>query len=116
MSDRPADAELTVYFGTIESLPFDLEEQAADSEDATCHVCDVPARVIVEMLDPMSSIGSAIFLCDEDFQFASTGDREALSTRLGANYEEPASEVTETAMLMTDGTGRSVRLVGRDSD
>ena len=117
MSDRPSDDdEITVYFGTIESLPIDLEEEAADSEGATCHVCDAPAKVILEMLDPMSNIGSAIFLCDEDFGFVSIRDREALCIRLAANYEEPVSEVTETAMLMTDGTGRSVRLGNRDSD
>ncbi|MCW2750485.1 MAG: hypothetical protein JWR83_1595 [Aeromicrobium sp.] len=117
MSDRTSgDDEVTAYYGTSRSLPFDLEELAADSEGVTCHVCDAPATVIVEMLDPRSNIGSAIYLCDEDFQFASTGDRESLSIRLAANYEEPVSDCIATAKLMTDGTGRSVRLRHRESD
>lgn len=114
-TDRAKD-DGSYYDGVIVSVPMDLDAEARDSEGAACHVCSAPAKVIVEMRDPMSNIGSAIFLCDEDFQFASIGDRDALCTRLAANYEEPASEMVETAMLMIDGTGRSVRLVGRNSD
>lgn len=116
MSHQPSDDdEITVVYGTIRSLPIDLEESAADSEGATCHVCDAVATVLVQMLDPARRLGDAIYLCDEDFQFASTGDRESLSTRLATNYETSVSECVATAGLMTDGTGRSVRLRGPDS-
>lgn len=113
MFDQPSgDDEITVFYGTIRSLPIDLEEAAAGSEGATCHVCDVVATVLVQMLDPARMLGDSVYLCEEDFQFASTGDQESLSTRLAANYETSVSECAATAELMTNRTGRSVRLRG----
>lgn len=98
------------YFGSVSPGPFDLEALAIDREGTTCHVCDAPAVMVVEMTDRDSTIGSAIYLCDVDFQYVTTGDQTSLSNRLAKNYEEPVSEVRDTAALMTDGTGRSIRL------
>lgn len=98
------------YFGITRSIPMDLDAEANESQGATCHVCGSPAKVIVEMLDAMSAIGSAIYLCEEDFRLASDGNQESLGGRLAKNYQEPISDVRATAVLMTEGTGRAVRL------
>lgn len=102
--------ETTLYTGSLESLPIDLEEVATNGEEASCHVCGSPARVIVEMLDPTHAIGDAIFLCDDDFRLVSIGDQDSLCTRLATNYEESPADVQAMATLMTDGTGRAVQL------
>ncbi len=101
------------FFGSYSRTRFDLDALAMDSTGTTCHVCDAPAVVVAEVKDRDSIIGTAIYLCDTDFQFVSTGDQTSLSNRLAKNYEEPVSEVRDTAALMTDGTGRSIRLPAR---
>jgi hypothetical protein len=111
---HPQPDEIGFYFGRVESVPIDLEKEAADHRAASCHVCDSPARVIVEMLDDDRALGDAIFLCDEDFGLIYIRDRDSLSIRLAANYG-PSDDSQTTAALMVEKTGRAVRLSGVSS-
>lgn len=99
------------YTGTMRNVPLDLDAMASDAGDATCHVCGVPADVVVQVVEEDSIIGSAFFLCDEDSTLVSRRDADALRRRLAVTYELPVSEATETVMAMIDGSGRTVRLM-----
>jgi hypothetical protein len=98
------------YTGSLRNVPIDLDDMASERADATCHVCDRDADVIVQMLDEDSKIGSAMFLCDQDARYVLDKEVESIMQRLANNYEGPPSEMQETALLMVNGTGRSVRL------
>jgi hypothetical protein len=110
---RRRDHGGTYYSGSLRNVPIDLDALARDREEASCHTCDMPADVIMQMLDEESNIGSAIFLRDEDAALVSRRDVDAISQRMARNYTGLPSEMTETASLMVYGRGRSVRLAGR---
>lgn len=107
---NPESGASAEFFGLTCEVPMVLEAEALDSEGSTCHVCDARAKVIVEMLDPNSDIGSAIFLCSDDLALVTAGDIEQVAQRLATNYEDSAEQCRRTAILMTSGTGRSVAL------
>jgi hypothetical protein len=96
--------------GTLSNVPMDLEAEALDSEGATCHVCDAVATVLVQMLDSASDVGEAIYLCDQDFELITNDQVERVAERLAKNYSEPTESYKSTATVMTNGSGRSVRL------
>jgi hypothetical protein len=110
---RHRDGGVTYYSGSLGNVPTDLDAIASDREDATCHVCDKPADVVLQVLDEEANLGGAIFLCAQDAALVSRSDIDALSQRLAVNYERLPSEMTKTASSMVHGTGRSVRLAGR---
>lgn len=98
------------YRGRYSPLPTDLEAEALDSDGSTCHVCEAVATVLVQMLDPLSRVGSAIYLCDRDFDLITKGQVRRVAERLARNYEESVESSMTTATLMTSEAGRSVRL------
>lgn len=110
---RGRDDGVVTYYGSISNVPYDHDERARNAEETTCHVCDAPADVVMEVLVEEANLGSAIFLCDHDLDLVARGDVESLGRRMAVTYEEPASETAATASLMVNSTGRSVRLSHR---
>lgn len=98
------------YSSSNEPVPFDLEAEARDATGATCHVCEAPATVMVEVLRRTDRNGSAVVLCDEDHRLASGGELEVLAQRMAQDGMGDVDDHRRVARILVTDLGRSASI------
>lgn len=104
-SEAPGDR--SSYASSYEPVPFGLEAEARDATGATCHVCEGPATVLVEVLRRTDRIGGAVVLCDEDHRLASGGELELLAQRMAQDGMGDVDDHRRVARILVNDLGRS---------
>lgn len=111
-SELPGDGAF--YASSYEPVPFDLEADARDATGATCHVCEAPATVMVEVRRRTEGIGDAVVLCDEDHRLASGGDLEGLVQRIAQDGMGEVDDHRRVARILVTDLGRSAPIPHSD--
>lgn len=111
-SELPGDG--SSYASSYEPVLFGLEVEAREATGATCHVCEAPATVLVEVLRRTDRIGGAVVLCDEDHRLASSGELEVLALRMAQDGMGDVDDHRRVARILVTDLGRSAPIPRSD--